>query len=94
MTALDPMTRADQHLPALPLADVLSSRERQVVTLIAQGYSNQEIADELFLSINSVKTYIRSAYRKLGVSRRSQAVIWVLTQALSTTAPATREPAA
>ena len=42
----------------------------------AQGLSNQEIADRSYLSINSVKTYIRTAYRKMGVERRSQAVLW------------------
>jgi NarL family two-component system response regulator LiaR len=54
----------------------LSARESEVLALIAQGLSNQEIADRAFLSINSVKTYIRSAYRKIGVERRTQAVIW------------------
>jgi two-component system, NarL family, response regulator LiaR len=54
----------------------LSARESEVLALIAQGLSNQEIADRTFLSINSVKTYIRSAYRKLGVERRTQAVLW------------------
>jgi DNA-binding NarL/FixJ family response regulator len=54
----------------------LSAREAEVVSLIAQGLSNQEIADRAFLSINSVKTYIRSAYRKIGVERRTQAVLW------------------
>ncbi len=44
--------------------------------LITQGLSNQEIADRSYLSINSVKTYIRTAYRKIGVTRRSQAVVW------------------
>lgn len=56
----------------------LSAREAEVVALITQGLSNQEIADRCFLSINSVKTYIRTAYRKMGVSSRSQAVIWGL----------------
>ena len=56
----------------------LSRRESDVLALIAQGRSNQEIADECFLSINSVKTYIRSAYRKIGVSHRAQAVVWAL----------------
>ena len=41
-----------------------------------QGLSNQEIADELYLSINSVKTYIRSAYRKIDAVSRAQAVAW------------------
>jgi DNA-binding NarL/FixJ family response regulator len=54
----------------------LSAREAEVLALIAQGLSNQEIADRAFLSINSVKTYIRSAYRKIGVERRTQAVLW------------------
>lgn len=54
----------------------LSARESEVLTLIVQGLSNQEIADRSYLSINSVKTYIRTAYRKIGVSRRAQAVVW------------------
>lgn len=54
----------------------LSPREAEIIALITQGLSNQEIADRAFLSINSVKTYIRSAYRKMGVERRSQAVVW------------------
>lgn len=54
----------------------LTQRETEILGLIASGLSNQEIADALYLSINSVKTYIRTAYRKLGVTRRSQAVAW------------------
>jgi DNA-binding NarL/FixJ family response regulator len=56
----------------------LSHRESEVLALIVQGRSNQEIADECYLSINSVKTYIRSAYRKIGVSHRAQAVVWAM----------------
>jgi len=54
----------------------LSVREAEVLALITQGLSNQEIAERTYLSINSVKTYIRTAYRKIGVTRRSQAVLW------------------
>ena len=54
----------------------LTAREAEVIALITQGLSNQEIAERTYLSINSVKTYIRTAYRKVGVSRRSQAVAW------------------
>lgn len=54
----------------------LTARESEVLALITQGLSNQEIADRTYLSINSVKTYIRTAYRRIGVSRRSQAVAW------------------
>ena len=54
----------------------LSPREAEILALITQGLSNQEIADRAYLSINSVKTYIRSAYRKIGVDRRTKAVLW------------------
>jgi DNA-binding NarL/FixJ family response regulator len=54
----------------------LTARESEVLALITQGLSNQEIAERTYLSINSVKTYIRTGYRKIGVSRRSQAVAW------------------
>jgi len=54
----------------------LSSREAEILALITQGLSNEQIARRIFLSINSVKTYIRSAYRKIGVTGRSQAVLW------------------
>jgi DNA-binding NarL/FixJ family response regulator len=54
----------------------LTAREAEIIALITQGLSNQEIAERSYLSINSVKTYIRTAYRKIGVERRSQAVLW------------------
>ena len=54
----------------------LSARESEIVALITKGFTNQEIAERAYLSINSIKSYIRSAYRKIGVTRRSQAVAW------------------
>lgn len=54
----------------------LSPREAEIIALITQGLSNQEIASRAFLSINTIKSYIRSAYRKMGVQRRPQAVLW------------------
>lgn len=57
----------------------LSQMESKVVFLISTGATNLEIAERLFLSLNTVKTYIRTAYRKMGVTRRSQAVAWALT---------------
>ncbi|WP_246081913.1 response regulator transcription factor [Nocardioides litoris] len=62
-------------LPAVTLDD-LSQREIDVLRLITHGFSNEEIARELFVTGNTVKSFIRSAYRKIGVTRRAQAVIW------------------
>ena len=61
----------------------LTPREVDVLGLIAAGLTNQEIADRLYLSINSVKTYIRTAYRKIGAERRAHAVVWVERHALT-----------
>jgi DNA-binding NarL/FixJ family response regulator len=54
----------------------LTDREAEVLALITQGRSNIEIAQVMYLSINTVKTYIRSAYRKIGVTGRSHAMLW------------------
>lgn len=54
----------------------LSERESEILALITQGRSNAEIADIVYLSINSIKSYIRSAYRKIGAKNRVEAVLW------------------
>ena len=56
----------------------LSDGELAVLNLIGTGLTNHDIAGRLYLSINTVKSYIRSAYRKIGVSRRAQAVLWAV----------------
>ncbi len=56
----------------------LTQREAEVLALIAQGLSNAEIAERTLLSINSVKTYIRSCYRRIGVTNRSNAILWAV----------------
>ena len=56
----------------------LTARELAVLELIGRGLSNIEIADRVYLSVNTIKTCIRSAYSKIGVQTRSQAVLWVL----------------
>jgi two-component system, NarL family, response regulator LiaR len=71
--------RRDRRPDGWPGADHgLTPRESEIVALIARGLSNQDIADRSYLSINSVKTYIRTAYRKMGVKTRPQAVLWLL----------------
>jgi two-component system, NarL family, response regulator LiaR len=54
----------------------LSEREAEMLTFIVRGLTNEDIARRAYLSINTVKTYIRTAYRKIGVTSRSQAVAW------------------
>jgi len=61
----------------------LTQREQDVIILITAGLSNQQIADQAYVTINSVKSYIRSAYRKIGVTSRSQAVLWGVAHGLA-----------
>lgn len=57
----------------------LTTREVEVLALITQGLSNKDIAAKLVLSVNTLKSHIRQAYRKIQVSTRSQAVSWAIT---------------
>jgi DNA-binding CsgD family transcriptional regulator len=52
----------------------ISKRELEVLQLMAQGFSNQEIADKLFVSLNTVKTHSSNLFIKLEVKRRTQAI--------------------
>jgi len=52
----------------------ISKREHEVLQLMATGLSNQEIADKLFVSLNTIKTHTSNLFLKLEVSRRTQAV--------------------
>ena len=54
----------------------LTDRESEILALITQGMSNAEVARLTFLSPNTVKSYIRTIYRKIKVSSRTQAVLW------------------
>jgi len=66
----------------------ITPREAELLALIASGLSNDEVASRMRISINSVKGYIRSAYRKVGVERRSQAVLWAVSKGLVAPVPA------
>ncbi|MEP7739844.1 response regulator transcription factor [Nocardioides sp. 31GB23] len=82
LAALEAVARGERPTPDLhprrPGVDFpgLSTRESEVLALICEGLSNQEVAERLFVSVNSVKTYIRQVYGKTGVTRRTQAVAW------------------
>jgi len=57
----------------------LSSREKIILQSVASGASNQEIADQLSISVHTVKTHLYKIYRKLNVSNRLQATLWLNT---------------
>jgi ATP/maltotriose-dependent transcriptional regulator MalT len=62
------------EMPTTAADACLSCRELTVLRLIAQGLSNQEVAEQLFISLHTVKTHARRINGKLGVARRTQAV--------------------
>lgn len=82
-TVLDPavqasLLKAAQQTPARPttLPDGLTDREAEVLTLIAAGLSNTEIADRLFVAEATVKTHVNRIFAKTGSRDRSQAAVY------------------
>jgi NarL family two-component system response regulator LiaR len=69
-TALEPFTPNTANQRALGI----TARELEILTLIARGFSNREIAAQLFVSENTVKSHCARAFEKLGAARRTQAV--------------------
>ncbi len=77
--------KVEYHRNHVELHEELTARERDVLQLIAKGYENQRIADELFISLKTVKTHVSNILAKLQVSDRTQALFmlfniiwWVL----------------
>lgn len=54
----------------------LSAREAEVLALLCQGLSNQEIAERAFIGLNTVKTHLRVLFQKIGVDSRTRAALW------------------
>ena len=67
-------TRICRRSPAQPLIEPLSPRELEVLQLIAQGRSDQEMSERLFLALSTVKGHNRKIFGKLQVQRRTEAV--------------------
>lgn len=64
-----------KKLEVAPPNKNVTAREREILKQIAEGKSDQEIADLLFISIHTVRTHIRNLFKKIGVSSRSQAIV-------------------
>ncbi len=71
---------ARERRPATPsvLPDVLSSRETEVLILMAEGLANAEIASELGLAVNTVRNHVRNILAKLGLRNRVQAAVYAV----------------
>jgi len=77
--ALDVLRRlaSEPPPPTAPTSDLpqLSAREQEVVSLLARGYTNREVADQLIITTNTVKIHVEHILAKLGVNDRTQAAV-------------------
>ena len=80
---LEAAAKSQQAEPQIPAKDYgLTSREAQILKLITEGYSNNEIANQLFVSINTTKAHVASILQKLEVDDRLQAALKALKERL------------
>ena len=73
---INSMANAEEGEDDLVAAADLSHRERQVLAMIARGATDKAIAASLQLSFHTVNNHVRSIYRKTGVNKRAEAVVW------------------
>lgn len=74
--------KVEHHKRYPDLHDDLTTREREILALLAKGYDNQRIADESFISLKTVKTHVSNILSKLAVSDRTQAVVYAFQHGL------------
>lgn len=66
------------HMPGDNLIEPLSAREIEVLSLLAQGLTNKDIAQTLILSVRTIEAHLRNIYGKLGVRSRTEAALWAV----------------
>lgn len=76
------MVAADAQAKAAAAADPLSDREREVLTLLALGHTNQEIAKQLYISVRTAETHRAHIMRKLGLETRAALVRYAIAHGL------------
>jgi DNA-binding CsgD family transcriptional regulator len=69
--------RNQSHFPGNP-DNPLTPKEIEILRMVAAGYSNSRISQELFVSLPTVKSHIYTIYRKINAPNRVQAVLWAL----------------
>jgi DNA-binding NarL/FixJ family response regulator len=74
--ALAALARGEIHAPQS--TETLTEREQGVLTLLAQGRTNKDIAQSLFLSVRTIEAHLRNIYSKLDVTTRTEAVLWAV----------------
>lgn len=82
-TASAPSTRARERSP-------LSTREREIVGLVAQGFKNKEMAEKMFISEQTVKNHLHNIFDKLGVSDRLELALYAIHKGLHLSSPSER----
>jgi DNA-binding NarL/FixJ family response regulator len=65
--------------PAKSTVEILSQRQIEILSLISIGATNQEIAEKLYISSNTVKNHVYNIFKKINVSNRIQASLWATT---------------
>jgi DNA-binding NarL/FixJ family response regulator len=80
---LKALRQTQQSAPRTSDLEILTDREREVLALICEGRSDAEMGAMLKLSHNTVRNHIASLYRKIGVNRRSAAIIWARERAIT-----------
>ncbi|MCK1620280.1 response regulator transcription factor [Bradyrhizobium sp. 159] len=68
--------RIAQPNPSVADIELLTDREREILGLICQGKSDLHMSEQLHLSQNTIRNHVASVYRKIGVNRRSAAILW------------------